>query len=109
MDIIPREELIDYGRLHLKTNRYLEDLMNKNQAILKVIKNDAPQTITLHYSFVWSKCNRKESFTSTDYSFCEAVETLMDKVSPPSKDNGVEARLNRIEEALTSLANKIKE
>lgn len=108
MDVIPREELIDLGKLHLKTNQYLESLMCKNQALLRVTQNSTSKRVTLDYSFVWAKGNTKESHTVNEASFCEAVKALADKVNPPTRDNGTEARLTRIEEALEALADKVK-
>ena len=117
MNVVPKEKLSEMGALHLKTNEYLDRLAKLDSALITTsgFQDDNYYLVKISYNCTVKRHTERRYETGIGASFCEAVKKLHDRVfevkeeEPKQQDNSVDARLTRIEDALETLANKIKE
>ena len=114
MNVVPKEKLIEMGTLHLKTNERLERLSQLSASTITVSSggNDGYYLVNICYVYKVKSGRINEQKTAISSSFCGAIEDLYRQVfgeENKKEDTSVDARLTRIEDALETLANKIKE
>jgi hypothetical protein len=114
MNFVPKDELIKMGHLHLKTDERMKELLELDCSRLEVTNLQGSVHLYFRYLTKIKSSRIPKEFATTKKTFCDAMKALHNdvfgkEVEETPESNTVEDRLTKIEEALTSLANKIKE